>query len=128
MENKYKILLVEDDLQLIDMYSKKFEMEGFDVEIAEDGNKALSTLEVFEPDLVLLDIMIPYLSGIEVLKQIREEEKTADLLVVLLTNLSSESIAEQIYKYGATEYIVKADMTPRQVVEKVKELLKYYKY
>ncbi|MCL4387263.1 MAG: response regulator [Patescibacteria group bacterium] len=126
-EQKKKILLVEDDLQLIDMYQRKFEMEGFEVAIAEDGIKAMEVLKAFNPDIVLLDIMIPQVNGIEVLKQIRGDLATADLIVVMLTNLSSESTAEEIYKYGATEYIVKAEMTPMQVTDKVKELLKIYK-
>lgn len=127
MEQKNKILLVEDDLQLVDMYLKKFELEGFDVAIAEDGEKALKTLEEFQPDIVLLDIMIPIIDGIGVLKKIREDEKTKELLVIMLTNLSSESTAEEIYKYGATDYIVKAELTPQQVTEKVNEVLRYYK-
>lgn len=122
-----KILLVEDDLQLLDMYEKKFLIEGMQVQIAEDGIKALELLKTFQPDITLLDIMMPNMSGIEVLKEIRANPETKDLLVVMLTNLDSESIAEQIYQYGATDYIVKAELTPMQVAEKVKEILKIYK-
>lgn len=126
-EEKTKILLAEDDLQLIDMYKKKFELEGFEVLLAEDGEKTLTILEQEKPDIVLLDIMMPKVNGIEVLKQVRENPETKDLLVIMLTNLNNESTAEEIYKYGATEYIVKADMTPMQVADKVKEILKIYK-
>lgn len=126
-KEKVKLLLAEDDLQLIDMYRKKFELEGFEVMIAEDGRKTLDMLNAERPDMVLLDIMMPEVNGIEVLKEIRENPETKDLLVVMLTNLSNESTSEEIYKYGATDYIVKAEVTPIEVVDKIKELLKIYK-
>ncbi len=118
-----KILLAEDDIQLIDMYRRKFELEGFEVFVAEDGRKALDLLATFVPDLILLDIMMPKLNGLEVLRQIRQNPLKKDLLVVILTNLGNESTAEEIYKLGATDYIVKADMTPLEVVNRVKEIL-----
>jgi DNA-binding response OmpR family regulator len=122
-----KILLAEDDLQLIDMYRRKFEMEGFDVRFAEDGQQALDILNVWKPEVALIDIMMPKVNGLDVLKYIKERKDYEDVLTVMLTNLGNESTAEEIYKLGATEYIVKADMTPLEVSEKVKELIKFYK-
>lgn len=122
-----KILLAEDDLQLIDMYRRKFEMEGFDVKFAEDGQQAVDILDEWKPDAALIDIMMPKVNGLDVLKFIKEKEGYEDVLTIMLTNLGNESTAEEIYKLGATEYIVKADMTPLEVSEKVKELIKYYK-
>jgi two-component system response regulator VanR len=122
-----KILLAEDDLQIIDMYRRKFEMEGFDVQFAEDGEQAIEILNRWKPDIALLDIMMPKVNGLDVLKFIKEKKGYEDILTVMLTNLGNESTAEEIYKLGATEYIVKADMTPLEVSEKVKELVKYYK-
>lgn len=122
-----KILLAEDDLQLVDMYRRKFELEGFDVQFAEDGQMALDILEKWKPDVALLDIMMPKVNGLDVLKYIKEKKGYEDILTVMLTNLGNEATAEEIYKLGATEYIVKADMTPLEVSEKVKELIKYYK-
>lgn len=121
-----KILLAEDDIQLIDMYRRKFEMEGFDVQFAEDGEKALEILDNWKPDIALLDIMMPKVNGLDVLKHIKEKEGYDDVLTIMLTNLGNEATAEEIYKLGATEYIVKADMTPLEVSEKVKELIKFY--
>ena len=121
-----KILLAEDDLQIIDMYRRKFEMEGFDVQFAEDGEKAIEILGKWKPDIALLDIMMPKVNGLDVLKFIKERKDYEDVLTVMLTNLGNESTAEEIYKLGATEYIVKADMTPLEVANKVKELIKYY--
>lgn len=122
----YKILLAEDDIQLIDMYKRKFELEGFEVHIAEDGQAALDQLDTFTPDIVLLDIMMPKVNGLEVLKNVRENPEKKDMLVIILTNLGNETTSEEIYKLGATDYIVKAEMTPIEVVNKVKEILKYY--
>jgi DNA-binding response OmpR family regulator len=122
-----KILLAEDDLQLIDMYRRKFEMEGFEVQFAEDGQQALDILDKWKPDVALIDIMMPKVNGLDVLKHIKENKDYKDVLTIMLTNLGNESTAEEIYKLGATEYIVKADMTPLEVSEKVKQLIKYYK-
>lgn len=122
-----KILLAEDDLQLIDMYRRKFEMEGFEVQFAEDGEQAINILEKWKPDVALLDIMMPKVNGLDVLKHIKQKEGYEDVITVMLTNLGNESTAEEIYKLGATEYIVKADMTPLEVSDKVKELIKFYK-
>jgi DNA-binding response OmpR family regulator len=122
-----KILLAEDDLQLIDMYRRKFELEGFEVQFAEDGEKAIQILDEWKPDVALLDIMMPKVNGLDVLKHIKEKPGYEDVITVMLTNLGNESTAEEIYKLGATEYIVKADMTPLEVSDKVKALIKYYK-
>lgn len=127
MADKIKILLAEDDLQLIDMYRRKFELEGFDVQFAEDGEKAIEILNNWKPDVALLDIMMPKVNGLDVLKNIKERPDYSDVITVMLTNLGNESTAEEIYKLGATEYIVKADMTPLEVSDKVKALIKYYK-
>jgi two-component system, OmpR family, response regulator AdeR len=124
MATKIKILLAEDDLQLIDMYRRKFELEGFDVKFAEDGEKAMEVLKDWKPDVALLDIMMPKVNGLDVLKSIKEREDYADVITVMLTNLGNESTAEEIYKLGASEYIVKADMTPLEVSDRVKELIK----
>jgi DNA-binding response OmpR family regulator len=123
-----KILLAEDDIQLVDMYNRKFNMEGFEVTQAEDGQKAMDILvEGFVPDVAILDIMMPAVNGLEVLKYIHEQPKLASVIVIMLTNLSDEQTAEKIYELGATEYLVKAEYTPLEVANKVKELLNYYK-
>jgi DNA-binding response OmpR family regulator len=122
-----KILLAEDDLQLVDMYNRKFELEGFDVRIAEDGQKALEILKEFIPDVILLDIMMPQVTGLEVLEEVKKDDRLKDSLVIMLTNLADEKTAEKIYELGATDYFVKAEMTPLEVTSKVKELIKFYK-
>ena len=123
-----KILLAEDDIQLVDMYSRKFELDGFETVVAEDGQKAIDSLkDGFVPDVAILDVMMPMVNGLEVLKYIKEDTKLQDMIVVMLTNLSDEKTAETIYELGATEYLVKAEFTPLEVSNKIKELIKYYK-
>ncbi|MEI6266392.1 MAG: response regulator [bacterium] len=123
-----KILLAEDDIQLVDMYSRKFALDGFEVQLGEDGQKAIDILESnFVPDVVLLDIMMPMVDGLQVLKYIKEQKELKDVIVIMLTNLSDEKTAEKIYELGATEYLIKAELTPLDVSNKVKELIKYYK-
>jgi DNA-binding response OmpR family regulator len=121
------MLLAEDDIQLVDMYNRKFELEGFEVQIAEDGEKALEILKSFEPDVILLDIMMPKITGLQVLEELKKKPEFSDTIIIMLTNLADEKTAEQIYELGATDYIVKAEMTPLQVCERVKELIKFYK-
>lgn len=123
-----KILLAEDDIQLVDMYSRKFELDGYDTTIAEDGQKAIDLLkDGYVPEVAILDVMMPMVNGLEVLKYIKEQKELEDVIVIMLTNLSDEKTAEKIYELGATEYLVKAELTPLEVSTKVKELIKYYK-
>ncbi|KKQ93135.1 MAG: two component transcriptional regulator, two-component system, OmpR family, phosphate regulon response regulator PhoB [candidate division CPR2 bacterium GW2011_GWC1_39_9] len=127
MENeegrKHRILIAEDDIQLVDMYKRKFDIEGFLTEIAEDGEKTLKAIREFKPDLVLLDIMMPKIDGLEVLEILRNNPETKDILVVMLTNLGSETVARKIKNLHATDYIVKADFTPLEVANRVTKIL-----
>ncbi len=123
-----KVLLAEDDIQLVDMYSRKFALDGFEVRLAEDGQKAIDFLkEGYVPDVAILDVMMPMVDGLQVLAYIKDQKELADVIVIMLTNLSDEKTAERIYELGATEYLVKAELTPLEVSAKVKELISYYK-
>src|SRR4051812_11648286 len=83
-----KILLVEDDALIYRMYQKAFELEGFEIEIAEDGQKGLDKLATFTPDIILLDIMMPNMNGVEMLAKLKENPATKDIPTVVLTNVS----------------------------------------
>lgn len=123
-----KILLAEDDIQLVDMYSRKFELDGYDTTVAEDGQKAIDLLKGgYVPDVAILDVMMPLVDGLAVLKYMKDQKELESVVVIMLTNLSDEKTAEKIYELGATEYLVKAELTPLEVSTKVKELIKYYK-
>ncbi|GAC1413069.1 MAG: hypothetical protein NVSMB66_4000 [Candidatus Doudnabacteria bacterium] len=116
-----KILLVEDEPFLSGMYKTKLGLEGFEVSTAKDGEEALDKIKEEKFDLILLDIMMPKINGFEVLKSIRKdpEKQTANVPVLMLTNLGQKSDIEQGLLLGANDYIVKASFTPAEVVEKI---------
>jgi len=122
-ELKQKILIVEDDEFLSGMYITKFTMEGFHVVFAEDGELGLAKAKVELPKLILLDILLPKKNGFEVLQELKSEETTKQIPVILLTNLSQEDDIKRGYELGAVDYLVKAYNIPSEVVKKVKEHL-----
>lgn len=122
-KEKIKILLVEDDSFLLGMYATKFEMEDFKVITAEDGEKAVRVAVKEMPDIVLLDIILPKQNGFEVLKQLKANKATANIPVILLTNLSQKDEIDQGLKMGAEDYLIKAYFMPAEVVEKIKKVL-----
>lgn len=122
-ESKKKILIVEDDVFIRDIYQTKFSQEGFDVATAEDGVKALAILEQLVPDIILLDIIMPYMNGIEVLKSIKGNESLKDVPVIMLTNISEKEKVTEGTELGVSDYIIKSHFTPSEVVRKVNALL-----
>jgi two-component system alkaline phosphatase synthesis response regulator PhoP len=126
MEQK-TILLVEDDQILVKMYQRKFEKEGFKVLSAFDGEEGLNTLKSAQPkpSIILLDVMLPKINGFAVLEKVKKEANFKDIPVILLTNLGgAQEDREKGKNLGAVDYLVKSDLTPNQVVEKVKEYIK----
>lgn len=122
-KEKIKILLVEDDTFLLGMYAAKFELDGFKVMMAEDGEKAVRIALKELPDVILLDIVLPKLNGFEVLKQLKLDPSSAKIPIILLTNLSQRDEVEQGLKMGAEDYLIKAHFMPSEVVEKIKRIL-----
>ena len=120
----HKILLIEDDPFLLDMYSTKFKEVGFDIEVAQDGEMGISKAKEIMPDLILLDVVLPKKDGFEVLKALKSDGQTAKIPVVMLTNLGLESDVKRGLELGAQSYIIKAHFTPTEVVAKIKEVLK----
>ena len=121
------ILLVEDDQILIRMYTRKFEKEGFKVLSALDGAAGLDTLQKAspKPNIILLDIMLPQMNGFELLEKVKADAATRDIPVILLTNLGGGTDdREKGKKLGAVDYLVKSEMTPAGIVEKVKSYIK----
>lgn len=119
-----KILIVEDDTFLLKMYGKKFEVEGFQVDTALDGEEGLAKVKTFSPDLVLMDIMLPKLNGLEAISRIKADPSTAKIPVLVLTNLSTTDDAGTAAQRGAVGVLIKSNVTPSQVVAKVKAILK----
>lgn len=120
---KRTVLLVEDEKMLAEMYSTKFAMEGYEVVKAFDGAEGLAAAKRSTPDIILLDIIMPKMDGFAVLKELKADAKLKEVPVVLLTNLGQDDDVAKGKKLGATDYFVKADHTPAEVVAKVQETL-----
>lgn len=120
-----KILIVDDDLFLLDMYVLKFKESGFNVEMATNGNDAINKLKdmVEEPDAVLLDVLMPVMDGFELLKHIKDKGLVQKSKKIILSNLGQKEEINMGLSLGADDYIIKAHNTPSEVVEKVKQLL-----
>ncbi len=118
-----KVLLVEDDQFLLKMYQKKFEVEGFEVTVAQDGEEGIEKAKSSIPDIIMMDIMMPKLGGIEALAILKSDPNLKNVPVIILTNLSSTGDADEAIKKGAVDYLVKSDYTPTQVVDKAKKVL-----
>lgn len=118
-----KILLVEDDPFLIDIYGTKFKESGFELEIISDGSEVLDKAKEIKPDIVILDIVLPQMDGWEVLRGLKAEESLKDLKIIILSNLGQKEEVEKGITMGATSYLIKAHYTPSEVVEEIKKHL-----
>lgn len=124
MDKKYKVLIIDDDKFLLDMYSVKFREHGFDVEIGIGGEDALTKLrDGLTPDLIMLDIVMPGIDGFEVLETINNEKLGGDALVTVLSNQGQETEVERAKELGAVDYIVKASAIPSEVLEQVVKIM-----
>lgn len=115
-------MIVEDDSFVMDIYQTKLSQEGYDIVSANNGMEALKKLEDTQcnPDLMLLDIVMPYVDGLEVLKKIKASERLKNIPVILLTNLSQKEEVGQGLSLGASDYLIKSHFTPSEVLEKIK--------
>lgn len=123
MEARKKILLVEDDEVLASVYRARLEMEDFEVMEVHDGEQALTAALRYRPDLMILDAMMPKISGFDVLDILRNTPETMNLQIIMLTALSQESDRERAEKLGVDEYLVKSQVMISDVIEKVREHL-----
>lgn len=123
MEQKKKILLVEDDEALAGVYKSRLEMEGFDIKEVNNGEDALSAAMDYKPDLILLDAMMPKISGFDVLDILRNTPETANMRIIMLTALSQPKDRERAEKLGVDDYLVKSQVVIGDVVDRVKHHL-----
>ena len=124
MENKdKKVLIIEDDPYISDMYAMKFKMGKYKVKLAKNGEKAFDELQKEKPDVILLDLLMPGMDGYEFLEKFKKEKEFKNIKVIILTNLGQKREVKRGLKLGADDYIVKAYFTPEEVVEKVENLL-----
>lgn len=123
MSSKPRAVVVEDDHDIQYLYKLKLEREGFDVAVASNGLEGLEAIKNFRPDIVLLDLMMPVMSGSEMLAEMRSEDWGSDARVVILTNISKDEAPQALRFLHVDRYIVKAHHTPAQVVHIVHEVL-----
>jgi DNA-binding response OmpR family regulator len=120
---KSTVLIIEDDPFLVKMYKEKFDIEGFNTLIAEDGLEGLRLATEGNVDIIILDILIPKLSGIDLLTRLRKNPNGVAVPVLVLTNLTQKEDEVKTSSLGVKEYLIKSDYTPSQVVEKVRMYL-----
>jgi|SRR6185437_63140 len=119
----YKLAIIEDDRDLQFIYKMKFESVGYKVMAAANGEKGLEMVESFRPDLILLDLRMPKMSGDEMLSRLRASDWGRDMRVIILTNISKSEAPPVLRFLHVDRYIVKAHHTPAQVVSIVREVL-----
>jgi DNA-binding response OmpR family regulator len=121
-----KILIIEDDNNLVDLYQAKFTIEKFDVLTASDGAQGIETAVREQPDVILLDVLMPNVNGFEVLKNLKDHPETKDIPVVVYTNLGSNDSDEKrelAFSLGAADYLIKALHEPESIVTRINELM-----
>lgn len=118
-----KILIVEDDPLMSKMYQKIFTFEGFEVHIAADGQEGFNLIKSVKPSLILLDVMMPKMNGMEVLEKLKSDNELKTIPVIILTNLAGQQDADMALRKGAIKYIVKSEHEPKELAHIVKEIL-----
>jgi len=118
------ILVIEDDQFLRELMVRKIVSEGYNSLETETGEEGIEMIKKEKPDLVLLDIILPGIDGVEVLKKIKEDPNVKSIPIVILSNLAGPEEIERGLKLGAVDYLVKAHLTPREIIEKIREYLK----
>lgn len=118
-----KILLVEDEDFIRELYTRQLAKAGFDVKSAIDGQSGLNLLKAETFDLLLLDIMLPGMNGLQLLREFKTQNPNSPMITILLTNLGQESVIKEGFELGAQAYLIKASYTPDQVINEVKNAL-----
>lgn len=123
-----KIVIVEDDKFLRDVISQKLSKEGFLVQAAENGEDGVKLIFGVTPDIILLDIILPGIDGFEVLERIKKDEKTKNIPVLMLSNLSQKADIDRAKMLGAEDFMIKSNFTPSEISARLKEILakKYF--
>ncbi len=120
-----RLLLIEDEEFISFLYKRQFEIAGYEVETAKDGLSGLSSIQQNHFDLVLLDIMLPGLNGIDVLKAAKASEATTNTPIIMLTNLTQDDVMKKAKDLGAEDYWIKSEYSPQEIVSKIQGFLKY---
>jgi len=123
-DKKIHVLLIEDDQFLSDIYKTKFEMEGFKITLADSGETGLAAVKKKKPDIILLELLMQKVDGFAVLKELKENNATKSIPVILLTNLGQKDDVDRGLAMGASDYLIKAHFKPSEIIKKVKKILK----
>ena len=118
-----KIVLLEDEEFISFLYKRQLELAGYTVDIYANGKTGLDAIKQNQYDVILLDIMLPDLNGLEILRQVKQADNTKNTIVLMLTNLSNDDIVKKGIDFGADGFLIKASLTPDQVVEEVQNVL-----
>lgn len=121
-----KVLIIEDDQLIQRMYEKIFTFEKYDVEIAADGQEGLDKARVGKPTIILLDVMMPKMNGIEVLEKLKADPETKNVPVIMLSNLAGDRDVETALSMGAVKYIIKSEHGPKEIADMVGEIIAGY--
>ena|ERR1039457_428828 len=121
-----KILIIEDDSLMSRMYQKIFTFQKYEVEVAADGEEGLAKVASMHPTIILLDVMMPKMNGLQVLEKLKANPETKSVPVVMLTNLAGQRDAEEALSKGAIKYIIKSDYDPKEIADMVKEIIAGY--
>ena len=119
-----RVLFVEDDVSVAQMYRLKLELDGYTVEVAGDGLVALEKAKTMHPDIIFLDIRLPKLDGLGVLERLRADPSTAPIPVVILSNWNEKELVERGVKLGALDHLIKSQTTPARLSQRLKDWLK----
>ena len=115
-----KVLIIEDDQIVANVYRNKLSVEGYHTKIALDGENGLKTMRTFKPDVIVLDLMLPKMSGVDVIREIRSESEFSKLPIVVFSNTYLTNMIQQAWKAGANKCLSKASCSPREVVDVVR--------
>ncbi len=118
------ILIIEDEELMVRMYTKLFSFEGYTVASSTDGEHGLKKAKDEKPDLIVLDIMMPKMNGLEVLEALKSNPETSDIPVVILTNLGNDETLKESLQLGAAGYLVKSQVTNETLIEEIKQYIK----
>lgn len=123
MSTKPKIAIIEDDAAISGMYSAKLTASGYEVKVGENGEIGLKLISEFHPDIVLLDLMMPVMNGLEVLQKLKDEPELTRAKIVVLSNMGDTETTAKIAGFKVDDRIIKAELTPAQVEDRIKHLL-----
>ena len=123
MDKQSKILIIEDEVSLLKSLTEVLEERGYEVVGATDGESGLRLAQERNPDLIILDLLLPGMDGVDVLRQLRENKETEGIPVLVLTNLSDEKTVAEVLAVGGKDYLVKSDVNLEMIANKVEEIL-----